>query len=731
MAGFLIGAKPSEMAERDSLVSPDRFEGAQLDELLTHYWPTMQQTRLRAERSNTVIAGEDEFVLPETFAIAGADQYVAEIPHPRTVPQRVLQKVIARRPRLSIPLGPKGLGITGQRLTTRVEEPLNAICADRAAGFRWEPTCANLLFEGFCASVTVLDPADWVKHPSAWDDEKTRTWKARYRVDGSGRPTEDQSQVDATRARRLHELDLDIFRARHVPIRHRAISIRNCAPIFGPDLTVEGLIISQEFSASYLRRHYRFGDTGVATPTGGNTMGDSLSTNAAMGGQTLTLIEGWFYDEDGLPYCSYAVKGVQTVAAQWKGDDSSYDGKIATLSLKDRFGLDRLPVAWEWGLGNPAETNPDRRAMGFLEPFIGGWRSVRAKMTANNVAIMFGSYPILLEESQAGAPPGSIEDDQPTKPDIMPLKITSTRPGTTLKQLEIRPVNDAAYRQIELELGAVTDQSPGQSNKDQSGFSQSMAEAFEELALTTVHEGLGRLYETHGSFVLEAGKRLPEHGRDPERPGSGYAPIMVFASSDVPMGDGADERHNEPMTLDPDLIDETFTCVATYVKAMSIPETQQSMEEVARNLKTRRKHLEDTGDTSPETTELELKLESVRASPEYQKYLLGLMAEVQGKEELKAIGKAQDDGLSDGDGLPNGLEHGVAPAPPPGMPPPMPEGAPGVPVGGSTTGMAPPNYGAASLAGVVGGAGMTGPISRAGAAGGVIPPNLPTPNGMG
>lgn len=722
----------------ETLVSPKRLTGPELNDVLTQYWSGMDRTRRNAEKSNTVIAGEDRFVMPSSFAIAGADQYIAAIPHPRTVPQRALQGVIKSRPHLGIPLGPKGLGITGQRLTTRVEQPLNAICEDERAGFQWETSCATILFEGWCAGITILDPADWLKHPSAWDDDKSRTWKRRYRVDEHGR-SEDQEnysgKVDSSRARKLHQMDLDVHRARNVPIRHRAISIRNSAPIFGPDLSVEGLLISQEFSTSYLRRKYRFGEGGLTTPTGSNAQDGTGGTTSYSGDGTMTLIEAWLIDEDGLPYVSYCVKGRggSAIEAKWKGGD--YDGQIATIDLKSRFGLARLPVTWAWGLGNPAETNPDRRAMGFLEPFMQGWSSVRAKMTAINVATMFGGFPILIEESDgpgiAISGEGGIEDDEPNKPDLQPLKITSATPGTKLRVLEIQAVNPEVFKAIDLELGANESESPGKSNKDQSGFSQSMAEAFEERALTTVQKGLKALYEAHGSFTLEAGKRLPERGRDPDVKGSGYAPIMVFASTDVPPTDkpGAD-NHNEPMELDPDLIDETFNCVARYAASMSIPEEQQSMEAVARNLKTRRRHLEDKGDENPEQTEIELMLEAIRGTPEWQKYAMKLMSEAQGAEELEEIARAQAEGLADEDGLATGLELGVAPVPPPGAMQALQQGAPGVPVDGSVTGGAAPNYGQSALAGIAAGGSMAGPISVATQAGGIVPQNLPVPGSI-
>ena len=179
----------------------------------------------------------------------------------------------------------------------------------------------------------------------------------------------------------------------------------------------------------------------------------------------------------------------------------------------------------------------------------------------------------------------------------------------------------------------------------------------------------------------------------------------------------------------------TFTVRATYEKSMSIPERQQSMEEVERRLKTRRKHLEDVGDNAPETTELELIAEDQRSTPEYQKYLMGLVAQVQGAEELEQIAQGQDEGVINGDGLAAALGMGVPPPQmlpggmPMGQPAPAMPGAmvPGVPQDGSVTGFGGPTSGQAALAGTVGGGAMTGPINRAAAAGGAIPADLPIP----
>ena len=691
----------------------------------------MQGTRDRALEERRFLLGEDQAPLAENFKLAGADHFRASIPHSITVPQRVRQKVISRRPELSIPLGPKGLGITAQRLTTRVEQPLNSILTDRKAGFRWEDAADITLLEGFCASITVVDPADWQKHPSAWDgDGKDKRWKKKYRLDRQGRDEEDDGyEQDDARARKRYEDDLDWHRARNVPIRHKAVSILNCAPIFGPDLSTEGLIVDEEYSLSRLRRMYHFGESGLATPTGGSSESTSLANTHGGSGRAMHLISYWAYDDDGIPYVSYCVQGAngEYQETRWKGGDK--DGEIACINLKERFGLDRLPVSWRWGLGwNTA--NPDHRSLPFTRPFRPGWKTVNSMLTGVAVWVWWRGFPTLIEEVDPNAPPeAEIEGDSPPEPQvIMPMQVLRVR--GTIKEIMTQGPDAAVFKAIDIHLGANESESPGKSNKDQSGFSQSMAEGFEEMALTTVRQSLAELYEDHGSFVLEAGKRMPEMPKEKGSPG--FAPIMVFRSTDVPTSDAAgDDSRNEPMELDPDLIDETFTTVAKYRKEMSIPERQQSMESVERRLKTRRQHLEDDGNLSPETTELELIAEDQRALPEYQQYLLKLVAELQGAEELEEIAKGQQEGIMNDTGMPTGAgAGGMDPAMlPPGMMAPPPQGAlmPGVPQDGSVTGMGGGSMGTQALAGTMGGATMAGPMNNVTAAGGVLPPDLPTP----
>ncbi len=734
------------MADDQRLIEAGRITGPELKDLKTQYWPGMDGTRKRAEEERRFLLGEDQAPLAENFKLAGADHFRASIPHSITVPQRVRQKVISRRPQLSIPLGPKGLGITAQRLTTRVEQPLNAIMTDRKAGFKWEDAADILLLEGFVASIRLVDPADWLKRPSAWEDGKEGQWKPKYydkdvaqkeseaearRIAAGGQANAKDPDPESRRARERYNEDLDWHRARNVPLRHKAVSILNCAPIFGPDLSVEGLIVDEEYSLSRLRRMYHFGAEGVATPTGGSSENSALA-NTNGSGKSMHLISYWAYDEDGIPYVSYCVQGVNGEYLETRHKGGEDDGKIACINLKDRFGLDRLPVSWRWGLGwNTA--NPDHRSLPFTRPFRPGWKTVNSMLTGVAVWVWWRGFPTLIEEVDPMAPPeADIEgDDGPVEPQvIMPMQVLRVR--GKIREIMTSGPDAAVFKAIDIHLGANESEAPGKSNKDQSGFSQSMAEGFEEMALTTVRQSLAELYEDDGSFILEAGKRMPEMRKGVD--GSpGFAPIMVFRSTDVPTNDkvGDDNKRNEPMELDPDLIDETFTTVASYEKSMSIPERQQAAEMVERRLMTRRKFLEENGDTAPETTELELIAEDQRSLPEYQKYLLQLVSELQGAEELEEIAKGQQDGIMNDTGMPTGAAAGVMP-PQMAVAAPPPQGAlmPGTPQDGSLTGFGGPGAGQAALAGVVSGGTMQGPINTATAAGGQLPPDLPLPPGV-
>ena len=57
----------------------------------------MSGTRAAATATREFLAGRKGIVLPKTVKMAGAEAWISDIPHKRTVPQRVRQKAIAKR----------------------------------------------------------------------------------------------------------------------------------------------------------------------------------------------------------------------------------------------------------------------------------------------------------------------------------------------------------------------------------------------------------------------------------------------------------------------------------------------------------------------------------------------------------------------------------------------------------------------------------------------------------
>src|SRR5215207_6589802 len=106
-------------------VSPQRITGPQLVEMRDHYWNLMPKTRAAATTARQLLAGELGVTLPESVQLAGADAWVADLPHKRMAPQRLRQKLIARR--WEIKRAVTSAGYRAQSVSTRLEAPLNAI----------------------------------------------------------------------------------------------------------------------------------------------------------------------------------------------------------------------------------------------------------------------------------------------------------------------------------------------------------------------------------------------------------------------------------------------------------------------------------------------------------------------------------------------------------------------------------------------------------------------------
>src|SRR5215467_1267118 len=225
------------MAAPESSVSPRRWRTESLQELYQTYWPLMRKTRAAATKSRKVMAGQGGITIPQSVQLAGADAWLGDLPHKRTNPLRVKNKILAKKLQVRRPI--TSAGYSAQSVSTRIEQPLDAIMRDRLAGFPDTEVVENLLFEGLCFSVVMMNLTNWQAHwPSLYVPGSESEFQARFKVDSKGNLEGDEgySGIDMSRAERMRNAELHEAMARNIPFRQQAYSIRQSAPIWGRGL---------------------------------------------------------------------------------------------------------------------------------------------------------------------------------------------------------------------------------------------------------------------------------------------------------------------------------------------------------------------------------------------------------------------------------------------------------------------------------------------------------------
>lgn len=685
------------------------YNGPELDEIKTHYWNLMPRTRDTATSVREFLAGRMGVTVPENFALILGDSSIGDLPHKYMGPQRVRQGLIARRPRIKRPQ--TAVGPRSQTVSSKIEGPLNAIMEDRKAGAPWEDDNDNLLIEGLAFGTTATDVTGKPGSPVLYIPG-TQDVERRFRYDKRGRFEDDEGfdGTDLDEARKAMEEEKDDFLARNLPFRQRSYSIRQCAPVWGPVMELEGLVIESFWSK---RRVTERGlivttdkDGDNLYPLGAVNEGDSSTAS----GDQLRVVEYWYTDDDGAPCVSYAVNGKYT----WrKNKDNKLEAYTIDLSklAKDGKGnwkgLTRLPITWGWGLGWSA-ADLDDRALSFIKPFLQSWRNIDSLVTMSLVWCSWRAFPALLEEVPLGQPldAGIDEDDDPEIPDIKQMGITRVRGKIT--EVATQGIGKDMYQMVSLMLGENKAEAPGSGDSEggQSGFAMSLAQAFEQDALTTVHESARRMYAERGSFVLEGAKVI----------GETTEPVRVYEISEEPIAQGHPSPVNQLLVLEPDLIGSSFTVDAISKPSLSPADKQQNAEFVERRLRSKRWELEQAGIESPETMLNEIAYEDLLDSDAGKAVTYKLLQQFVENEFTKQIQEAMAAGDANQQGLPVGYAQGLA-----GPPPDLMGAGVGAPDGGGMTGLAVPNPAAASMAGSIGGGLQNGPVNNAVAQGGVLP----------
>lgn len=522
--------------------------------------------------------------------------------------------------------------------------------------------------------------------------------KKRFQRDSRGRAPQDGEpfQLDGKVSREMWQEEDRDFKARRFPFICRILPADDCIPIFGPNLTLEGLLVRTSYSTEQLlqRRYSWEKDGSLMIPTGNREWGRGQAP-----GEMLTLFEGYFKDWQGKPYCTYEVEGASATYLETKSGDRA----LAVLDLYKEFGLTRLPAWYDFGL-HFAKSNIANPGEPLGVPFAGPLITVllQKEMVANAIALKarWSGFPGFFfkpdTELARDHPEFLLENNKPRVIEIKPMSVTAV-PG------DIMPTQSPG---LGPEIGAIMsiwNEALAEQSPNAAAFGSDGATGVTDRALIEeqTRRSLSMVTRAQLRIVKGVGETLLEYGACyARRKGQ---PIPIFADIPVPSLNGARSNKTKRgvVELDEDTVGESYDLTAYFPRNFgdNLARTQQVMEAYLKKLMPWRE-MRETGfeDEAPEETRMEMQLDRYYESDEYNASVLADALQITGDEKEAEKQRLKAQGQLAPDGLPAAAYAGL---PMPGQQPGLPPGPPQSPGGGSIDmGMGSP--GMAALGGNIG-----------------------------
>jgi hypothetical protein len=506
------------------------------------YWNQVLPSRTRIDETLQVIFGEKGFELPAEFDVPGAENMHVTFPQKKTLPLKMINVLQRTRPKLK--RHPIGHTPRAQSVSSNIEVWINAVC-DKAID--WRKLIGTLFLEGECAVIAVPSPANWSRKPDFLDTLEYAEWKKlspkvqkkytkddedseneestytrrdddgvempkdRFRVDSRGRAPDDpyyllskrKFKEDRKKSQKEFEEEEKHWLAERLPFSTRIIHANDCAPIFGDNDQLEGLIVKTEYNTeSLIARDYIWeDDVDLMTPVQGNQSSGST-----------TLYEYWGLDKDGTPYVAYSVNGNKTF---FKEDEEGNELADAVIDLKEAFGFTKLPVQYCYGLH--FETNDaSQKGVPFLEPVLDsiiGAEALATSIVVHAYSTAFGSWgvqvdPAILERS----PNVLLENGVPRTWEFKPLTTTVLpgRPYPMVHQGVGRDVKDLLQLLLQSSASMAPVEAVFGGQGAQSGHDRALAREYLVTSMDQVLEGARAAYEFLAEMIMEFATKFAE-----------------------------------------------------------------------------------------------------------------------------------------------------------------------------------------------------------------------------
>ena len=594
----------------------------------------MQTTRLRVRDCRDWLNNRWDPVVPRDFAnVAG--NLAVKLPYAVTVPLHAVQMLSSKRPRLR--RDPMGKSITARTNASDLEVWANAAISaiEEQHGAFWRPLMDMLFNQGSAAVLCFPAAAGWENFPSYVDEDGgvIRQYAA---------PTFKESR------RNYDDYVLD-WKARQVPIGIRVVGVDQALPIFGPGHRLDGIVIRSQYAQEQLEAagyRWRFADEGHV----GTGYDPDYLTQQRGYYRKFTLFELWrpgsviYYVGQGVT--APATDGSNLTIAYRVNNDSGRTN-LAAIDLRRDFGISRLCGTWVWGCNFASETDPDRRGVPFLWPFLSvfqGMNNLATAKLAHTWQHAFGGW--FIPANADVSPDLVLENGRPREIDVQPMKaqyvagnpVPATHPGTNKDVDEL----------MGLMLGSVHEEAPssaaGGGPGATSGHDRALIRSMLQDAYDDVLNGGLQAMTFVGSLATEIADRICEQ----------YGTTVPVYSSVQPKGMRQSVRQAQELTSD--MCQGVYDFWTEYPpeEGENLPYAQMLMQWSLEGRIPLRQALEKgLGDESPDETMIEIQTEKLLFNtPQGQQYLFQLVGKKLDDERMAQLFAAVQSGQAMPDGTP-------------------------------------------------------------------------------
>lgn len=654
----------------------------------------------------------------------GPQDIALTLPQPTTLPLHTLQVMGRKRPAYRrIPIG---TGMSQRERSSKIEEYDDALLTalEHQGGPIWTVLADALLNDGECAVLAYPQAVAWEQFPpfgdvcdcGAAEDEPcadscaSHTPQARYHRDSQGRRPDDAYYAESGKRRTFNrhagkttaaydELMVD-YKARHIPLMARVVTASMCRPLPGPNGRLKGLLIRSSMTVDDLEERGYTWIGGEGSP--GQGQPEHTHTPSTFQ-QSCTVTELWlpgsvtYYVGDGAGSQYYPTAAPANVR---KGAAPEDEG-AGTIDLAAEYGLDTLLASYHYGIHFAAESDPDKRGVPFLGPFLPSFAAAQNVVAAQNAHIWrFGFEGIGIVPDKDTPRELLMEHGKPRRVSI-PMMEAVVLPGQTVG-LQHPGVSPDVDKMVAFLLGAVAQEGPNVGAfggpGPASGHDRSLMRAHLEDAYDLVLEGLLGAWMFLGTTLNECATAVART--------SGHAVPVTITTTQQQGSDTLQVRTYREMSAD--LCDGVYDVEAYFPNAEgeNLPYAQLLAEWTLNGLIPHLTFLEKgMGDPSPERTMVQIEAEKfLFKTPEGQQTLNEMIAQELGDQKAQEAFRLQQQGRMLPDGTPAAAAQGLPP-PSPGV-----AAVAAAPGAGAMTGTNVPNVVQSALGGIVAGGIGSGPM---------------------